>query len=73
MSVPPWELAEQPKAWTNWALTAEAAEIEAQEMVVEHAKREQPQMGDGYIANTDGHGFLGSSDGDHSSETVSTG
>ncbi len=29
LGVAPWELAERPAAWQNWALTAEAAESEA--------------------------------------------
>ena len=28
LRVPPWELAVQPLAWQEWALTAEAAEAE---------------------------------------------
>jgi hypothetical protein len=36
--VPPWELYEQPLYWQVWALTAEAAENEAQD---ELSKREQ--------------------------------
>lgn len=29
LKVPPWELAQQPLYWLDWALMAQAAEIEA--------------------------------------------
>jgi hypothetical protein len=38
LGVAPWELLEQPYAWTIWAITAEGAEGEAQEALIEQAK-----------------------------------
>jgi hypothetical protein len=33
MGVAPWELLEQPAAWTDWALIAESAEAEAMQSI----------------------------------------
>lgn len=41
LGVAPWELLGQPAAWMLWALTAEAAENEAQAVKVEQARGEQ--------------------------------
>jgi hypothetical protein len=32
LGVPPWQLQEQPAAWLTWALTSEAAEMEARKL-----------------------------------------
>lgn len=34
LGVAPWELLEQPRMWFEWALTAQAAENEAQTMLL---------------------------------------
>ncbi len=34
LGIAPWELMEKPMIWTNWALTAEGAEIEAQASMI---------------------------------------
>jgi len=34
LGVAPWELNQQPRMWLEWALTAQAAENEAQAMIL---------------------------------------
>lgn len=38
LGVAPWELLEQPVAWMEWALTAESAENEAQDIIAKRQK-----------------------------------
>lgn len=37
LGVPPWELAQQPAVWQDWALAAEQAEISAQNQAAKRA------------------------------------
>lgn len=39
LGVPPWELARQPVAWMSWALTAERAESEGEQIAFEIARQ----------------------------------
>lgn len=42
LNVPPWELAEQPLAWQEWAVAAQSAEESAHE---EQRKRQERKAG----------------------------
>lgn len=41
LGVPPWELAQRPTAWRDWALLSEAAEHEAERRATIEARRQQ--------------------------------
>ena len=45
MGVPPWELAERPLAWREWALIARGAEARAE--LLAHKLHKLPGMGGG--------------------------
>lgn len=59
-----------------WALTAEAAEVEAQELAVKQARNHRERLGtaDTETQSVDKHTeFLGGNYGDHSGEAAGTG
>lgn len=41
LGVAPWDLAERPVTWMEWALTAENAEASAQEQLAEQQRRKR--------------------------------
>lgn len=41
LGVAPWQLLEQPVIWMDWALAAESAEIDAQNQLMQKAKKKR--------------------------------